>query len=75
MVDMTRTIFMIHGMWGAAWCWDNYREFFEAKGYRCITPTLRLHDVDPSADPHPALGSTSLTPDPYSSVRQANFPV
>ena len=57
---MTDTIFMIHGMFGGAWCWDNYRNFFEAKGYQCITPYLRFHDADPTTPPHPQLGTLSL---------------
>ncbi len=57
---MTETIVMIHGMWGRPWCWGNFRAFFEAQGFRCITPTLRLHDVDPTAPPDPRLGTTSL---------------
>jgi non-heme chloroperoxidase len=57
---MTETIVMIHGMWGGGWNWENYQKFFEGKGYHCITPTLRLHDVDPKAPPHPRLGNTSL---------------
>jgi pimeloyl-ACP methyl ester carboxylesterase len=57
---MTPTIMMIHGMWGSSWYWGNYKQFFESKGYRCITPTLRLHDIDPSSEPPPELGTTSL---------------
>ena len=57
---MTETVVMIHGMWVAQWCWDNYRKFFAEKGYRCITPTLRFHDVNPEDPPHPRLGTTSL---------------
>jgi len=57
---MAETIVMIHGMWGGSWYWENYRKFFEGKGYRCVVPTLRLHDMDPKAVPNPALGSTSL---------------
>lgn len=57
---MTETIFMIHGMWGGAWYWDNYKSFFEAKGYRCVTTTLRFHDMDPKKIPNPQLGTTSL---------------
>jgi pimeloyl-ACP methyl ester carboxylesterase len=51
---------MIHGMWGGAWCWDNYKQFFEKNGYQCFTPTLRYHDVDPKENPHPELGTTSV---------------
>jgi pimeloyl-ACP methyl ester carboxylesterase len=57
---MTNTIVMIHGMWGGGWYWNNYVRYFEARGYRCIAPTLRYHDVDPDWDPHPHLGTTSL---------------
>ena len=57
---MTETIFMIHGMWGRAWYWENYKSFFEAKGYHCITTTLRFHDMDPKETPNPQLGTASL---------------
>ena len=57
---MTKTIVMIHGMWGGEWQWENYRKLLEGKGYQCITPTLRYHDVDPKEPPHPRLGTTSL---------------
>jgi pimeloyl-ACP methyl ester carboxylesterase len=57
---MHETIFMIHGMFGGSWCWDNYRKLFEEKGYHCITPTLRFHDVNPDEIPDPELGTTSV---------------
>ena len=57
---MADTIFMIHGMWGGAWHWDNYRRVFEAEGYRCIATTLPFHDMDPRGVPDPRLGKTSL---------------
>ncbi len=57
---MAETLFMIHGMWGGPWYWENYRRFFEARGYRCITTTLRHHDVRPEDPPDPRLGTTSL---------------
>ena len=57
---MAETIVMIHGMWGGGWYWENYKKFFEGKGYRCITPTLRFHDMDPKEPPDPQLGTTSL---------------
>lgn len=55
-----KTIFMIHGMWSGSWVWDNYRKFFEAKGYRCVSPTLPFHEVPPDARPDPRLGTTSI---------------
>jgi len=57
---MADTVFMIHGMWGSAWYWQNYKNVFEKAGYRCVTTTLRYHDMDPKAAPDPRLGSTSL---------------
>jgi pimeloyl-ACP methyl ester carboxylesterase len=57
---MAETIVMIHGMWGGSWYWENYKKFFEGKGYCCIIPTLRFHDMDPKAIPNPKLGTTSL---------------
>ena len=57
---MSKTIVMIHGMWGGSWYWHNFKQFFEEKGYECLTPVLRYHDVDPKDAPHPELGTTSL---------------
>jgi non-heme chloroperoxidase len=57
---MAQTIVMIHGMWAGGWLWENYRRFFEERGYACLIPTLRLHDVDPKAPPPDGLGTTSL---------------
>ena len=57
---MSETIVMIHGMWGSDWVWENYKAFFENKGYICKTPILRFHDMDPKDMPDPQLGTTSL---------------
>ncbi len=57
---MTKTIFMIHGMWGTSAFWDNYRAFFEAKGYRVIATNLRYHNSTRKDDPDPRLGKTRL---------------
>jgi len=57
---MGETIVMIHGMWGGAWYWANYREAFESAGYRCVAVTLPYHDMDPRDVPNPQLGTTSL---------------
>lgn len=54
------SIFMIHGMWAGPWYWENYKGFFEERGYHCIATTLRFHDMDPRAEPDPQLGTTSL---------------
>ena len=57
---MTKTIFMIHGMWGGGWYWANYQRVFEAQGYRCIATTLPHHDMNSKGAPDPRLGTTSL---------------
>ncbi len=57
---MSRTIFMIHGMWGGSWCWDNFKKYFEEMGYKCIVPILRYHNVSPLEKPDPRLGTVSL---------------
>ncbi|MGB9736297.1 MAG: alpha/beta hydrolase [bacterium] len=57
---MADTIVMIHGMWGGSWYWERYKKFFESKGYTCITPVLRYHNVDPESKPPEELGTTSL---------------
>lgn len=57
---MAETVYLIHGMCGGAWVWDGYRSFFETRGYRCLAPTLRYHDVDPGRAPPAQLGTTGL---------------
>jgi non-heme chloroperoxidase len=57
---MSQTIIMIHGMWGGGWYWENYKNYFEAKGYKCIVPTLRYHDINPKSAPPKELGTTSI---------------
>ncbi len=57
---MADTIYMIHGMWGTSSDWENYRRFFETKGYRCIATTLPYHSMDPHGVPDPCLGTASL---------------
>jgi pimeloyl-ACP methyl ester carboxylesterase len=50
-LEMAKTIFMIHGMWGGAWYWDKFQSYFEDKGYRCIEPYLRHHNIKPDDPP------------------------
>jgi pimeloyl-ACP methyl ester carboxylesterase len=40
--------------------WEHYRPFFEQRGYRCVTPTLRHHGVGATTPPDPRLGRASL---------------
>lgn len=57
---MTKTLFMIHGMWGGGWYWSPFQDYFQDRGYRCIAPDLRHHDIGPGDPPPPGLGTTSL---------------
>lgn len=57
---MSKTLLMVHGMWGGSWIWSSMKAFYEDRGYTCITPTLRHHDLTPGAMPDPALGRLSL---------------
>jgi pimeloyl-ACP methyl ester carboxylesterase len=56
---MARLAVLIHGMWGTAGVWRNWRPFIETRGWQTIAPSLRHHDAPPE-DPPPALGTTSL---------------
>lgn len=51
---------MIHGMGMGAWYWENFKRFFEERGYQCHTPTLRHHEAGPQDPPPPNLATTSL---------------
>jgi pimeloyl-ACP methyl ester carboxylesterase len=57
---MSETIFLIHGMWGGPWSWENYKGVFGQQGYRCIAATLPFHDMAPDDAPDPRLGTCSL---------------
>ena len=57
---MNETILMIHGMWCGGWVWDNYKAFFKQKGFNCITPNLRFHDVASNGPPNLEIGTTSI---------------
>ncbi len=53
-------ILMIHGMGTSSWCFENYKHFFKKRGFVCIVPSLRYHDVDPKLPPPKELGTTSI---------------
>jgi pimeloyl-ACP methyl ester carboxylesterase len=56
---MARLAVLIHGMWGTADVWRNWRPFLEARGWQTIASSLRHHDAPPETPP-PALATTSL---------------
>ena len=57
---MRKSIVMIHGMFCGSWVWNNYKDFYEKKGYSCYSPVLRYHNMHPSDKPDHRLGTTSL---------------
>jgi alpha-beta hydrolase superfamily lysophospholipase len=42
--DMARSFLLIHGMCCTGDVWRNFRRFYETRGIRVFTPTLRPHD-------------------------------
>lgn len=54
------TVLFIHGMWGGGHQWRGWQDFFEARGYATIAPSLRHHDVDPKGEAPAELGKVSL---------------
>lgn len=36
-------LLFIHGAWHAAWCWENFLEYFAQNGYRAVAVSLRGH--------------------------------
>jgi pimeloyl-ACP methyl ester carboxylesterase len=35
---MSKTIILIHGAWVTPKCWDNFKSYFEKRGYKVLTP-------------------------------------
>jgi non-heme chloroperoxidase len=54
------TLVMIHGMFVGPWCWNDFKAYFEQRGYTCRTLTLRYHDTPLGSPPDSGLGATSL---------------
>ena len=57
---MSRTIVMVHGMWGGGHVWRNLRPYFEHRGFTVHTPDLRHHAVAPDTPPPSGLATVSL---------------
>jgi non-heme chloroperoxidase len=57
---VTKTLLMIHGMWGSGEIWAGYKTYFDKLGYTVITPTLRWHEAKYLNAPPKELGTTSL---------------
>ncbi|TGD89025.1 alpha/beta fold hydrolase [Mycolicibacterium sp. CH28] len=47
-----RTILFVHGAWHGGWCWDeNFLDFFAARGFHVLAPSLRGHGSSPADKP------------------------
>lgn len=44
-------LLFVHGGWHAAWCWENFLDFFADAGYRAVAMSLRGHGTSPTATP------------------------
>jgi len=55
-----KTILFIHGMWGGRWYFEQFKRYFKERGYTCVIPDLRHHDITPKENPPEGLGATSL---------------
>lgn len=59
-----KTVVFIHGMFMTPTCWDEWKSYFEARGYTVMAPAWPLHDqsveAQQKAHPNLALGKLSL---------------
>lgn len=44
-------LLFVHGGWHAAWCWENFLDFFADAGYRAVALSLRGHGASPTSKP------------------------
>ena len=44
-------LLFVHGGWHAAWCWENFLDFFADAGYRAVAVSLRGHGASPADKP------------------------
>lgn len=54
------TLFLIGGMWAGRDSFKNFKSYFSKKGFNCVCPVFRYHDIDPDEKPNPDLGNTSI---------------
>jgi pimeloyl-ACP methyl ester carboxylesterase len=47
-------------MYCKSWVWEKYIPFFEERGWKCVTTTLRHHNIEAGQPPPPELATTSL---------------
>lgn len=47
MTDTRTPVVLVHGAWHAAWCWDSFKPYLEARGVAPIAPDLPGHGGNP----------------------------
>jgi pimeloyl-ACP methyl ester carboxylesterase len=58
-----QNIVFIHGAWVTARCWNNFIEYFQAKGFNCLAPDWPYDDrpvAELRAKPAPALAAVGI---------------
>ena len=60
----SKTLLFIHGMYMTPKCWENWRDHFQAEGYRCLAPGWPGRDLSVDTlrrkHPDPTLGALRL---------------
>ncbi|MCV7099099.1 alpha/beta hydrolase [Mycobacterium palustre] len=44
-------LLFVHGGWHAAWCWENFLDYFADAGYRAVAMSMRGHGTSPTDKP------------------------
>ena len=48
--DHPAPLLFVHGAWHGAWCWERFLDYFEGKGYRALSLSLRGHGASPPSE-------------------------
>lgn len=56
-------LLFVHGGWHAAWCWENFLDYFAAAGYRAVAMSMRGHGASPTDKPLPKVSVADYVDD------------
>jgi pimeloyl-ACP methyl ester carboxylesterase len=73
---MGKSIIFIHGAWVTPLCWDDFKGYFESRGYTCMAPSWPYKDksvAEQQRNPDPRLAHLGITEivDHYASIIRA----